>query len=162
MMMNDLMSAISITPPCVPSNPCGCYGCPVCNGSQAPLYLTPPYGSPSAGPCSCGSSTCNKCRAARGMGPAGVTPPPGRAKPGGGGSPKTRAANAERGYRVLPYGDWLNAYEGEREGQVFSTPDLATQRARKGAKDGKETFLVLRDGARWKLLKADGDEIVIG
>lgn len=158
---------------CDPSNPCGCYGCAVCNGAQAPYYptmgigqlapqSTPPYGSPVASACGCGSATCNNCRAARGMGPAGVTPYPGRAKPNGGGSPRTRAANAEKGYRVLPYADWLNKVDGTREGDVFSTPDLATQRARKGAKEGKQTFLVMRDGARWKLLKADGDEVVIG
>jgi hypothetical protein len=261
LVIEGTVTAATLTPPCDPSNPCGCYGCATCNGAQAPSYgffgggpvgSTPPYGSPAVpsvapcpfvnvyanpvdlwvqcapssamrcitlpggpsvgsvlnghavdtamqhngqgwstpclacdpagaaafrrdwnalvtggGPvavhaCTCGSATCNKCRAQRGMGPAGVTPARGSAKPGGGGSPKTRAANAERGYRVLSYSAWLNREDGSREGDSFSTPDLATQRARRDAKASKETFLVMRDGVRWKLLKADGDEVVIG
>lgn len=166
MKIDHLMSALGLTPPCVPSNPCGCYGCPVCNGSQAPFYsspsTTPAFGSPSVRGCNrynpCGQYDCTKCY------PGQILPPDmrGTKKPNGGRSQATRAANAERGYRVLPYGEWLNRVDGTREGETFSTPDLATQRARKGAKAAKETFLVLRDGARWKLLKSDGDEVVIG
>lgn len=150
---------------CDPSNPCGCYGCPTCNGAQAPFYpaapqTTPAFGSPvAASACTCGSALCNNCRAQRGMGPSGVTPARGNAKPGG---PTPRKARVEKGYRVVSYGDWLNREDGEVPGDLFSTPDIATYRARKDAKASKETFLVMRDGARWKLLKADGDEVVIG
>lgn len=157
----------AVDPRCHPMAPCGRHGCGICNGAQAPLYgygaTTPALGVPAMASCgNCGSATCNQCRAARGMGPAGVTPRAGSAKPNGGGSKATKAANAERGYRVCSYATWLNTPSSERPGECFATPDMATQRARKGAKEGKETFLVLRDGARWKLLKADGDEVVIG
>lgn len=171
------MVGVGGAPACHPSMPCGCYGCPTCNGAQAPIYgyaaTTPALGVPVLEDCTfeptaptyacnrynpCGHHDCQKCF------PGQILPPDmrGSKKPNGGGSQATKAANRERGYRVLPYADWLNAEQGTREGETFSTPDLATQRARRGAKEGKETFLVLRDGARWKLLKADGDEVVIG
>lgn len=149
------------TQACTDAKPCGVYGCPVCSvvvppggwyfGAPNPPAnpaTTPTYGSP----------------AVPAKGKTQIIPPEqrGSKKPGGGGSRGTRAANTERGYRVLAYGEWMNAVPGTREGRVFSTPDLATQCARHAAKDAKETFVVLRDGARWKLLKKDGDEVVIG
>lgn len=147
-------AALGMTPPCHPQMPCGCYGCGVCNGSQAPMYsATATPGCTRYNPCA--KHDCQKCF------PGNILPPDmrGRLKPGG---PTARPVVREKGYRVLPYGDWLNAEEGSREGEVFSTPDLANRRARRGAKEGKETWLVLREGARWKLLKAGGDEVVIG
>ncbi len=154
----------ALGPACHPSMPCGVYQCPTCNGAQAPFYpqspsTTPAYGSPAmpTNPNPYASYQPKKFATQ-------ILPPDqrGSKKPNGGGSKATRAANAERGYRVCAYAEHLNREEGERPGQTFSTPDLSTRHARTQAKASKETFLVLRDGARWKLLKSDGDEVVIG
>jgi len=95
------------------------------------------------------------------MGPAGVTPSPGSAKPNGGGSKATRAANAEKGYRVCSTREDWNDTTDSRPGQVFSTPDLATQCARKRAKAEQTSYVVIRNGVRWKVLRKDGEEDVI-
>lgn len=112
-----------------------------------------PYGSPAA-PCTCGSSTCNKCRAQRGMGPAGKTPAvKGALKPGG---PTVRPPQREKGYRVVSYDELIAAEVTAQPGDRFSTPDIAISTARRRAKAEKRAYMVVREGKDWQTIYGDG------
>lgn len=98
----------------------------------------------------CGKADCTKCF------PGKVLRPDqrGSKKPGGGGS---KGSRAERGYRVLSYDAHLSAATGERPGDCYSTPDVAQKKARDRARAEGRHVLILRDGERYQLYRADGE-----
>lgn len=96
----------------------------------------------------CGSATCNRCRAARGLGPSGVTPTK---------KPKADARKAAAGWRVARFvRSGMATVCNPANGDLYSTPDGALAAGKKRARAEREAFGVFCDGdLRWTC-RADG------